>query len=110
MQPWSVYPTQINKSRTLARYQTSIYDPKNKRLFYFGGRYQTPPSTPFEQFTFKNVTTFDLMKGEWGIQILNGIAPTERNGHSTTLSMLLFEKINVSLHKYNNHQTFNSWT
>ncbi|KAG2203959.1 hypothetical protein INT47_007542 [Mucor saturninus] len=85
LQPWSVYPTQNNNPGILARYQKSVYDPTNKRLFYFGGRYQAPPSTPFGQFAFNNVTSFDLTRGEWGVQVLNGIAPTERNGHTVTL-------------------------
>ncbi|KAG2203958.1 hypothetical protein INT47_007541 [Mucor saturninus] len=83
--PWSVYPTQINKPGILSRCQTSIYDSKTNRIFYFGGRYQTPPSVINEQFTFNNSMTFDVTKGEWGTQTLSGTEPNERMGHSTTL-------------------------
>ncbi|KAI7895692.1 uncharacterized protein EV154DRAFT_494619 [Mucor mucedo] len=83
--PWSVYPTQTNKPGILSRCQTSIYDSKTSRIFYFGGRYQTPPSVINEQFTFNKSMTFDVTKGEWGTQTLSGTEPIERMGHSTTL-------------------------
>ncbi|KAG2203960.1 hypothetical protein INT47_007543 [Mucor saturninus] len=83
--PWSFYPTQANLPAVFGRYQTSIYDAKSNRIFYFGGRYSIPPSTNNVYYTFANSVTFDLTKGEWGTQEFTGTGPTSRIGHSTTL-------------------------
>ncbi|KAI7895694.1 uncharacterized protein EV154DRAFT_494626 [Mucor mucedo] len=83
--PWSVYPSQKNTPTYLGRYQTSVFDAKSNRIFYFGGKYQDPPSLIVIYYTFKNSVTFDMTKGEWGSQDFNGVGPTTRTGHSTTL-------------------------
>ncbi|KAG2203961.1 hypothetical protein INT47_007544 [Mucor saturninus] len=84
--PWSVYPNQKNTPTYLGRYQTSVFDAKSNRIFYFGGKYQDPPSLTVIYYTFKNSVTFDMTKGEWGSQDFNGVGPTTRTGHSTTLT------------------------
>ncbi|KAG2204591.1 hypothetical protein INT47_012650 [Mucor saturninus] len=83
--PWSVYPTQTNKPNILSKEQTSIFDPRSNRIFYYGGFYISPPSIEADYFNFNNSLTFNLTDGVWGTQILQGSIPTKRMGHSTTL-------------------------
>lgn len=71
-------------------YQTSIFDAKNNRIFFFGGGYSNPVTYAYEDSTFASSVTFDLTKGAWGTQALSGNSPNPRSGHTTNLGKLIF--------------------
>ncbi|KAG2202470.1 hypothetical protein INT47_013086 [Mucor saturninus] len=83
--PWSAYPIQTNTPTLFHSRQTSVFDAKSNRIFFFGGRYSDPVTYDYVENTFANSITFDLTKGAWGSQALSGINPNPRYSHTTTL-------------------------
>lgn len=84
IQPWSVYPVQNNIPAIFSFYQTSIYDDKSKRIFFFGGRYTDLVNFGQYDHTFDNSITFNLTDGTWGSQNMSGNTRPNRRIHHTT--------------------------
>ncbi|KAI7896273.1 uncharacterized protein EV154DRAFT_492872, partial [Mucor mucedo] len=82
--PWSVYPVQNNIPAIFSFYQTSIYDDKSKRIFFFGGRYTDLVNFGQYDHTFDNSITFNLTDGTWGSQNMSGNTRPNRRIHHTT--------------------------
>jgi hypothetical protein len=70
---------------TFSLHQVSIFDATSNRIFYFGGEFKDTIINSSGYYSFNSSVTFDLKKGEWGTQTLNGQGPTPRIGHSVTL-------------------------
>jgi hypothetical protein len=73
-------------------FQTSVFDPATKKIFFFGGTFEdisSPGYVPIAYKTWHQLSyslTFDTTSGVWGNQTLKGdVIPSERRLHTTTL-------------------------
>ncbi|KAG2234679.1 hypothetical protein INT48_005831 [Thamnidium elegans] len=83
--PWFVFPTQNNLPEVFPRSQTSVFDTLSNRIFFFGGKYRNSSAGESFHYSFENSVTFNVISGTWDSQILSGIPPSGRIGHTTTL-------------------------
>lgn len=90
-QPWSNYQPQNNVPSIFPAYQTSIFDTKSNRIFFFGGAYLNLTTSTFVDIPFNNAMVFDMTNGNWTTQPSGGQKiPTSRTGHTTTLRKIVF--------------------
>lgn len=67
-------------------YQTSIFDTKSNRIFFFGGQSVGKSINDTTDILFDSLTVFDMKNSNWTTQpSLGGKAPSPRTEHTTTL-------------------------
>ncbi|KAG2194103.1 hypothetical protein INT47_011771 [Mucor saturninus] len=84
--PWSIYQPQNNIPSMFTSYQTSIFDIKSNRIFFFGGQSLGKSINDTTDIPFDSLTVFDMKNSNWTTQpSLGGKAPSPRTEHTTTL-------------------------
>lgn len=91
LQTWTVPSPQINAPTIFSAVQSSIYYPKDQKIYYFGGTYgdtllpgyKTTTTGTAHNFTY--ALTFDTSKSVWENQTLSGPNPAPRKFHTTNI-------------------------
>ncbi|KAG2208289.1 hypothetical protein INT47_006145 [Mucor saturninus] len=84
--PWFIYQPQNNLPSAFTSFQTSIYDIKNSRILFFGGRSLGKSVNDSVEIPFDNIIVFDMLASNWTTQLSTGSQiPTPRTEHTTTL-------------------------
>lgn len=89
---WNVPSPQTNAPSVFSAFQTSVYSPSDKRVYYLGGTYQDTTVEGYQPSVFANwhpmtyALYYDISTNTWGNQTLQGsIIPTSRMWHTLTI-------------------------